>query len=255
LSENEWEGWQHDIIRQWTSIAEEPELDYSPIRFSDHHHTDDDSSPARRRIYSDVDQSLFQRSPLTMTDLSALSDRGYPPQFSPTVWMPGSVISSTVSVGRSSGRRRSSTVTASSSSSPTPRETKTKSVENKEKTEKQKEPLLRRNRPPSLQIQPPVPKPQEEPDSLSRNGTAKRRSRSRPTSALPRHNAVDFDLPTSPTPSQVAQPERSVSPNDATSIEGPHGGDPVRTKSKVPSLNGIVRGVSIAVRSKTRGML
>lgn len=255
LSENEWEGWQQDVTRQWTSIVEQEEFEYSSIhqvRFSDHDNSDDEGSSTRRRVYSDVHLSLHQPS-LVMADLSvAMSEREEQSLFSPIVRLPGSVTSSTVSVGRPSERKRSSTVTA-----PQKRETKEKKQATKPK-EKEKEPPPGRSRPPSLQVQPPISRQQEELETSQRRRTIKRDQRSRPTSILRIHSTEDSGLPTSPKLDKAATSEPSIPTNNVISSghNGPLGDNIVRRKSKkAATLNGIVKGVSTAVKSKTKGML
>jgi len=266
LSENEWEGWQQDSTRQWTSIAEEPEFDYSSIqqvRFSDYRlKGGGESGRPRRRVYSEVPKPVPQ-PPSTMTDLSAvITERGDSTLWPQLIQMPGTVTTTTVSVGRSTGRQRSSTVTGSTFPKKEPKEKKITKNNGKEKEKEKSRVPLWRSRPSSLQ--PPISKQEEAAEVLTvtGNGTAKTIPRSRPTSILRRHSAVDPDLLGSSSAEKVANQQSTVAPNRVLPSENdnPQGGDTVRLKSKrkVPSLNGLVRGVSSrasAVKSRAKAVL
>lgn len=275
-SETEWEGWKHDIKRQWmlnkpqsiprSSVDSQP-LDLSGYNLVDQS-VDEDEDFLRRRVYSDTAVGPGRPlSPLSLTiaDLSAaaaLADDHsalWPPLFR----TPGAVTTSTVSVGRphipGHGRKRSSTVTGN-----TPKKEKkgllssSKSKQKEKDDETGKTPMWR-TRPPSLQMSSPSSRSPEEMEMLASASTARPRvtqPNSRPTSILRNSTASTIDYAAGAASSEQVflQPPFPAAAGSGSSGRSSPGAnvevdEEEKTSKKgrwkrAPSLNGIVRGVS-----------
>lgn len=221
----------------------------------------------RKRVYSDAGAGLRRPlSPLSLTiaDISAAaraadeSSALWPPLFR----TPGAITTSTVTVGRPAvqahGRKRSSTVTGN-----TPKKEKKgilSSIKGKEKDkdEENGETPMWRTRPPSLQMSPPPSL--EENEMLVSAATARPRARpqpnSRPTSILRKSTASTIDYtagaPSSEPISFLQAPYVATAGSGSSGRSSPGSsnrdmdeGSKKKGWKRAPSLNGIVRGVSV----------